>query len=456
MDSLTAKFLHSLNIIERLKKLVKEINVCVGTGAGERLGEMTLRKLLNPQWQPEETELPEIQWMNRIVYQLESEELFSNIVEDIQGNYELSLVALSHILNSILLHIRDCPIDDHLDIKRDRYKLEIAKKMGFSTSSLLEKIRQAEDQYSKLGQSNITLNLDSAHNLLNCLEEEGTTTNPDGLLAPLGAEGENDRHEALMVINDSRLQTIFKCLGRLEGIVKTPSVSRTLTTFDIDYGADISSIYSEEWMEDEDLFNLRFAEESLMQTGRSQSPTSGNGDFIAMIDFSSSMKGQASRDIEFSSEAIAKAFVLKCAELVRKNNRECYAAAFTQQIFFDHKIGEDCKKTLQLLKKSPYGNENWETALNWAIEHIEKHRKYDSDVLLVTDGYSTVSQAWLDSYREKRKEYQFKVYAIAIGGLCIEGNQFWDEINKVADLVVPVNSWSNVENLSTILEEINH
>ena len=61
----------------------------------------------------------------------------------------------------------------------------------------------------------------------------------------------------------------------------------------------------------------------------------------------------------------------------------------------------------------------------------------NADIVMVTDGCASVSNAWLDSYEQAKAELDFSCYSVLVGSYCKgEVNEkFSDEVEHLANAI---------------------
>lgn len=193
--------------------------------------------------------------------------------------------------------------------------------------------------------------------------------------------------------------------------------------FGIQRSDDVSGLLPAELVnfEDETLetqFFARLAEKNLLtyelagfshcldQTGEAQ--TKKTGPVVACIDTSGSMKGKPMRK--------AKALLLTIANILKREHRSLHVLMFgstneLQEFTLDS--SNESSDLLQFLKNGFGGGTNFETPLRRAMEIIEsEHDFLKADILMISDGRSSLSTDIQETIRRKKLASEFTIYSV--------------------------------------------
>ncbi|KKM97878.1 hypothetical protein LCGC14_1163500, partial [marine sediment metagenome] len=108
-------------------------------------------------------------------------------------------------------------------------------------------------------------------------------------------------------------------------------------------------------------------------------------------------------------------------------------------------IDSSDRLTYVLTNKFNVGNgTSFVSPLNQAATYIEKEQQYKlADVLLITDGQSSLADDWIERYIQWKNQLEFRLYGVHIGGGKFATNQLpmFDAVASVGDGNVSKLDW---------------
>ncbi|MEM4204949.1 MAG: VWA domain-containing protein, partial [Candidatus Methanomethylicaceae archaeon] len=136
-------------------------------------------------------------------------------------------------------------------------------------------------------------------------------------------------------------------------------------------------------------FMKSYCEESLQQYDLQAKEQRERGPIVMLIDKSSSMNGE--KDIWSSAIALAM------LEVAMYQRRQFAVVLFTSQVIFErywsnHPEFED---VVEFLSQKPDGGTDFDVALKAGIKHLKRDKFEQADLIMITDGYSEVSDKTL-------------------------------------------------------------
>jgi uncharacterized protein with von Willebrand factor type A (vWA) domain len=222
---------------------------------------------------------------------------------------------------------------------------------------------------------------------------------------------------------NKRLGELARLVGRLKQNAKALR-RKTLDrgpaeVYDIERGSDLGRLIPSELtaLHQPALardFKRRLLEGAVHQYQLRIDEQKGKGPMIVCVDVSSSMQGE--------KELWAKAVTLTLMDIARRQRRLFRAILFSS--------GDGSLKVLDLNRKRRYepelakvmelaeyfagGGTDFERPLDAAVELLGEKRLQRGDIVFITDGECSVAPEWLESFRDRKDELQFSVYAILI------------------------------------------
>ncbi len=267
------------------------------------------------------------------------------------------------------------------------------------------------------------------------------------------------RIELAKRVNTEKFKKLAELIGPMQRLAMSEQQRKTNFSkdevYDIEFGNDLSHILPAEllglaWDEEEEnvdpelaeLLELnelnffhRFMDEKLLQFKLQGIEKVAKGGIIACEDGSGSMGG--------NREVWAKAVCLALLHIARIQKRDFYGIHFgsSHEIAtydFNTRNGsveriikggepthmDQIDGVIDFAELFWNGGTDFVTPLSHAVDKLQ--RQYDAeiaegragaikgDIVFITDGQCGVSQEWLDNFKEKQKELDFKVYGILI------------------------------------------
>ncbi|QDX90966.1 VWA domain-containing protein (plasmid) [Brevibacillus laterosporus] len=175
-------------------------------------------------------------------------------------------------------------------------------------------------------------------------------------------------------------------------------------------------------------FMKRFAEGEVLQYAVNGKESLGKGPIILCLDESGSMK---------TLDEQAKGFVLSLLMIAKKQRRDFALIKFSKKIQTNiYKKGKITAHELITLATSFLGGgTNFELPLEKSLQILDKDRFSKSDIIFVTDGEDNLSESFITSFNEKKKEKDFQVLSILLKNNNTQTIQsFSDEIILASDI----------------------
>jgi uncharacterized protein with von Willebrand factor type A (vWA) domain len=184
-------------------------------------------------------------------------------------------------------------------------------------------------------------------------------------------------------------------------------------------------------------FKRRLLEGEVLQYQLRQDEQKGKGPMVVCLDVSSSMQGD--------KELWGKAVTLTLMDIARRQRRLFRAVLFSSgpdslkvlDLNRERRYQPDLPKVLELAEYFPGGGTEFERPINSALELLEERKLKRGDLVIITDGECQVSPEWLQEFREKKHELDFKVFAVLVDLGSSELStlaQFSDRITSISKL----------------------
>jgi uncharacterized protein with von Willebrand factor type A (vWA) domain len=217
-----------------------------------------------------------------------------------------------------------------------------------------------------------------------------------------------------------KLKDIANTLGRMQKIANKKQKERTEDSnarSDVDLGNELANILPSELallknpVTRKDFYK-KFAQGELLQYSYKNKEKLGKGPIVCCIDTSGSM------DCE---DVYSKAFMLSILMIARKQKRAfaCinYASASSIKSWvFVQSQRITPGEIVEMAEWFWNGGTDFECPLNEAIDVIKNYNKFKkADIILVTDGSSSVNDNWLERFNETRKKMGVNVISIQLG-----------------------------------------
>jgi uncharacterized protein with von Willebrand factor type A (vWA) domain len=181
-------------------------------------------------------------------------------------------------------------------------------------------------------------------------------------------------------------------------------------------------------------FHRRVLEGTVLQYRLRDDEQKGKGPMVVCIDVSSSMQG----DKEMWSKAVA----LTLMDIARRQRRLFRAVMFSSgdvslkvlDLNRERRYAPDLNKVVEMAEYFPGGGTDFETPIDAAVELLGEKKLKRGDIVIITDGESQVSPAWLARLRERKDELDFSIFAVLVDVGSAETSslaQFADRITSV-------------------------
>ena len=181
-------------------------------------------------------------------------------------------------------------------------------------------------------------------------------------------------------------------------------------------------------------FHRRVLEGTVLQYRLRDDEQKGKGPMVVCIDVSSSMQG----DKEMWSKAVA----LTLMDIARRQRRLFRAVMFSSgdvtlkvlDLNRERRYQPDLNKVVEMAEYFPGGGTDFETPIDAAVELLGQKKLKRGDIVIITDGESQVSPAWLARLRERKDELDFSIFAVLVDVGSAETSslaQFADRITSV-------------------------
>ncbi|WP_260858088.1 VWA domain-containing protein [Bacillus sp. FJAT-22090] len=173
-------------------------------------------------------------------------------------------------------------------------------------------------------------------------------------------------------------------------------------------------------------FLRRFVEGQSMQYERKGKEVLGKGPIILCLDQSGSMQ---------SLDTQSKGFALALLSIAKKQRRDFCLILFsnkTQMLKF-HKGKVKSSDMIYLAQTFLAGGTNFALPLDKALNVINESRFKSADIVFVTDGEDTVPNSFIETFNKKKKDKDFHVLTLVIGGGMETVKQFADKVIQIKD-----------------------
>ena len=186
---------------------------------------------------------------------------------------------------------------------------------------------------------------------------------------------------------------------------------------------------------------LRRLTEGRLQSYALSGSRRGRGPIVAIVDVSSSMVG--------AKELWAKGVALTLVDIARRQGRAFRAFTFSSPptpVRPFHPLSKrsgpggrreaDLKEVVAFAEHFPGGGTDFTTPLDAALETLTESRFRRGDIVLITDGESSLSPAWREQFHEKKKKLGFKLFAVLVD----KGHHSAQVFEQLADELVRVST----------------
>lgn len=219
------------------------------------------------------------------------------------------------------------------------------------------------------------------------------------------------------------LLEIAKMIGRMKRLAIGRWSQRVIhgvdEVYDLQLGNDLSRIVPSELIyladdELQDIFWAKYASHSLLESKLRGSEKTSQGAIIALLDNSGSMHGKR--------EIWGKAICLSLLEIAKREHRDFYGIHFSssseiKEWYFPK--GEcELSDVVDYAEWFSGGGTDFEAPLSRGVEVLEQQFNSDGsqkgDLIMITDGECWISDTWLASYTNAKKDLAFRTYGILI------------------------------------------
>ena len=218
------------------------------------------------------------------------------------------------------------------------------------------------------------------------------------------------------------LRKIFQIAGRMRVILqqaKSRKPQQAPTPVSITVGNDLSNLISSELgalsdVATEDKFFSRYLDRSLLQYDHKSRVNEGLGPFICCIDMSGSMHGQRLE--------IAQALFVSLARMAVEKKRKIVFIPFASYTVGNYEITSSAGLVKALTSKYNVGGGTMFTHPLDDAKQIIKLAKEDNnnyknaDVILITDGDSSLGDDWIAEYMADKKDLGFRLLGLNVSG----------------------------------------
>lgn len=219
------------------------------------------------------------------------------------------------------------------------------------------------------------------------------------------------------VTKNDKVRSIVQIMGRMKPILdvaKSQVLKEQPTPVDLVYGRDLDKLVPTELVtladpELEDLFWMKYLDGGLLQYEHRDRPTEGRGPFVCLLDVSGSMSGLP--------EQYGLALFSAMTRLALKDKREVMLVYFADNTkAFKVTDGESLVNALGATVRVGHGT-NFHGVLCEARNIINNGLiAKQADILMITDGYSSLSEDRLGSYISWKVSMGIKMVGINING----------------------------------------
>lgn len=245
-------------------------------------------------------------------------------------------------------------------------------------------------------------------------------------------------------LQGEKMRQISKMIGRMRRLAlhkfKTKIRQIPSEVVDIEIGKDLGRVLPSELvlMDDPDVeleFARKFQSGQLLQYKLEGKESLAKGPIVMMVDNSGSMSGTP----EIWSKAVAAGLL----EIALKERRRCVVIHYGQgeeslvPFEFDPKDDQmtRVRKLVEMCEYFEGGGTDWESPLKKALEYIDQPQWKKGDLVMVSDGFCAISDAFKEAYHKVKAAKGFRCFSIAIGAPAESFDAFSDTTIPVYDLV---------------------
>ncbi|RLF90982.1 hypothetical protein DRN43_00630 [Thermococci archaeon] len=297
-----------------------------------------------------------------------------------------------------------------------------ANQMKRDISSLSSQVKEMARQYSKEIEKAVKMSLREARD-----KAKDTSDVLSWGLEPGSPETlENIKQKlemAQMFLQDEKLQKIIQMAGKYKRLalsIKKQKIEQVSSEiYSIRRDADVNRLLPSEIAklavpELRSLFLMDLMNGKLLSYEIKAKEKMGKGPVIVLIDNSGSMEGEK----EIWSKAVAIGIFTTCYQEGRKFIGIHFSSRYDPLITIEidpSQSREIPSKIYKFISRFIGGGTDFEKPLNRALEIIQSEGMKKADIIMITDGISTVSDQWLERFRSAKEELDFKVMSVVIG-----------------------------------------
>lgn len=252
------------------------------------------------------------------------------------------------------------------------------------------------------------------------------------------------REYAERIRNSRKLRELAKLVGRLKRLALNKAKSKAearAEVVDVSHGQDLRNLLPSERRRLAHPLTQRgflrdYANSQLLVFVKRDKETQGRGPIVVCEDGSGSMSGE--------KELWAKAVSLALAEVARFQKRGFawihFGAAYSPLSVEQAPAGKVTPELMFQIAETflDASGTDFETPLRKAQEIIEEQEFRRADIVFITDGECTISDQFLEGFREAKRKREFQVVGVLIniGGSCSEATlaEFADQLVTVDQL----------------------
>jgi uncharacterized protein with von Willebrand factor type A (vWA) domain len=281
-------------------------------------------------------------------------------------------------------------------------------------------------------------------------KSEQDTADCEQALACLGEKKQSSSPQEKLAImqalkNNKKLKDIMKQAGRMTNIAqkkqkqKVNYIRSEITG--IEQGNDLSSVVPSEYgylMHENKILNTlfmkKFSQCELQQYKMQSKELKAKGPIICCLDCSGSMYGEP--------DTWSKACALAMFSIAKNTKRSFAIVLFNysiETVIYIEKGEHKAEQLLSLLNHGVSGGTNFEKPLHHCLELLVNEEHKQADVIFVTDGICQLTESFKSEFNKTKKELEFSVYTILIGGGREEEklvSQFSDEVTSLNKMLV--------------------
>ena len=274
----------------------------------------------------------------------------------------------------------------------------------------------------------------------------------------MGAPGGDDKGvgEKLDLASKLYKNDKLRKLSRLVGTLKDEMMAtrrkvwskRGSEVFDISVGDDIGRMIPTELVSLKHKllkhdFKKRYVEGRLFQYYLKEER--GRGPMVICLDGSSSMAG--------GKELWSKGVCLTLLEIAKRERRKFNVVVFSSggaplKVF--ESIGKEGlsgwgmkeSEIMELAEYFPGGGTNFEEPLDKAVSLLQSSKFTGGDIVFITDGESSITEAWHKEFEKNREKLKFKVYSVLID---LSERESWATLSIFSDKVTSVSNLTSKE-----------